>query len=767
MSHSTLKLIPGVDQNRTPTFNEAAISTCNLIRFQPDQRGVALPQKLGGWVKYYSTAIAGIPRTLWAWEDANSNPYLAIGSTQGLFGLSNGTLESVFPQYYSVSRTVNVSTTSGSATVTITDTGSNIQTGDTVNILTHISVGGLILFGTYVCTSAGANSYQIQAKDILGFPQYATSTVANGGAVASFSIASATNIVTVTLNNHGFSVGQYYPVLVSTTIGASTVTLYGNYTIQSVPTANTFTINSTTTAASGGPFTASINGGLAAYTYYLGNTVVPASTGFAIDAYGLGGFGVGLPAVTGRSFTLSAVAPSTPSSGYVTYSFSGSMNVPVGTLVAISGVTPSGYNTTQPLPVISSVQGSTTTVVLQQSTTGTATVLGTITFSSYPAQTQTDWTLANWGEILISCPQNGPIYQWNPDAGLATSSIISNAPTVNDGMFIAMPQRQIVAWGSTFNGVKQPLLIRWCDIGNYDVWVAQIVNQAGSYIIPKGSRIVGCIQGPQQGLIWTDLACWAMQYVGQPYVYQFNEIGTGCGLIAQKAAGSLNGAVFWMGQSQFYHLNGNGVEPLPCPIWDVVFQNINQQYVDKIRFASNARFGEIVWYYPSINSVGENDSYVKYNTLIGQWDFGTLNRTAWIDQSVLGAPLGASSEGYIYQHETSPNADGAPMLSRFRTGYFEISEAEYKMFVDQVWPDMKWGYYNGVQDADVEITFYVTDYPGETDRVYGPYTFNNQTTFITPRFRGRLVSIEISSSDLNSFWRLGAMRYRVIPDGKF
>jgi hypothetical protein len=113
------------------------------------------------------------------------------------------------------------------------------------------------------------------------------------------------------------------------------------------------------------------------------------------------------------------------------------------------------------------------------------------------------------------------------------------------------------------------------------------------------------------------------------------------------------------------------------------------------------------------------------------------------------------------------NDDTSRLRASFSTAYFEISDTEYKMFVDQIWPDMKWGYFNGAQGAQVKITFYVTDYPGEADRVYGPYTLTNATDFITPRFRGRLVSIEISSNDLNSFWRLGAMRYRVQPDGKF
>ena len=48
MPHSTLKLIPGVDQNRTLALNESAISTTNLVRFVPDKQNIGLVQKLGG-----------------------------------------------------------------------------------------------------------------------------------------------------------------------------------------------------------------------------------------------------------------------------------------------------------------------------------------------------------------------------------------------------------------------------------------------------------------------------------------------------------------------------------------------------------------------------------------------------------------------------------------------------------------------------------------------------------------------------------------------
>jgi hypothetical protein len=107
------------------------------------------------------------------------------------------------------------------------------------------------------------------------------------------------------------------------------------------------------------------------------------------------------------------------------------------------------------------------------------------------------------------------------------------------------------------------------------------------------------------------------------------------------------------------------------------------------------------------------------------------------------------------------------MDSYFQTGYFVLSEADVKMFIDQVWPDMKWGYYGGTQGANILLTFYVTDYAGQTPTVYGPYTLTQATTYVTPRFRGRLVSIRIESNDIGSFWRLGNFRYRLQPDGRF
>ena len=387
--------------------------------------------------------------------------------------------------------------------------------------------------------------------------------------------------------------------------------------------------------------------------------------------------------------------------------------------------------------------------------------------------TAVDWSLDNWGEIFISNPLGNGIFQWSPSLNDPVASIIAAAPPANNGMFVAMPQRQIIAYGSTFTGIIDPLLIRWCDVDNYDSWYATVSNQAGSYRIPKGSRIVQGIQGPQQGLIWTDLGLFAMQYAGPPYVYQFNELGTGCGLIGRKAAGSMNNIVYWMGQSQFYRLSSNGVEPIQCPIWDVIFQDLDTDNLEKIRFGANSRFGELRWEYPSKSNGGEISHYVKYNVLLDKWDYGKntvanpyVARTAWINESVLGPPIGAGEDRYIYQHELSSDAGGQAMVSSFKSGYFVMNEADLKMFVDQVWPDMKWGYYGGVQNANVRITFSVADYPGDTPIDY-TFTMTNAKKFITPRFRGRLVAIGLESDDFGTWWRIGNIRYRFQQDGKF
>ena len=126
---------------------------------------------------------------------------------------------------------------------------------------------------------------------------------------------------------------------------------------------------------------------------------------------------------------------------------------------------------------------------------------------------------------------------------------------------------------------------------------------------------------------------------------------------------------------------------------------------------------------------------------------------------------------YLYQHEVGNDAASGTqtvaMQSSFQTGYFQLNEADNLVFVDQIWPDFKWGTYSGNQNATISMTFYATNYPGDAPIVYGPYTMTQSTEYISVRIRARLISFSISSNDVGTFWRLGAIRYRYQIDGKF
>jgi hypothetical protein len=759
MPHASFQILPGVDQNKTPALNQAAISTSQLVRFVPDRTLGGLVQKLGGWTQYISTSIGSIVRALWAWEDTNANSYLAIGAegkapirvtgasgTGSIVTLTYTGPSSFIVGFHITVAGMNPSAYNGTYAITATTTTSVSFASTTTSAFVS---GGLIYGGggaLLVATNSGLS-------DIT--PQTITGNVA-----VSFGTTNGSNKVLVTIA--GSNAQNVDSIDIQTQVSVGGIVLFGLYQCYA-NTANDFYIyaydllgnpaNATSTVTGGAVpnyattnTSSSVTVTLAAHGYQPGD-VFPALVASTVGGVTIYGNYTVLSVPSASTFTIQAQQIATSSATglenngllhYVLYRG-------IGSTYGAGGYGRGGYG-------------------LGGYGTGTSSVNSSITGTPINA---VDWCLDNWGQILIANPLNGPIYQWDPASGSLIADVISQAPTVNAGCFVAMPQRQIIAYGSTYTGIQDPLLIRWCDVQDYNQWTALITNQAGSFRIPKGSRIVQGIQGPQQGLIWTDLGLWAMQYVGPPYVYQFNELGNGCGLISRKAAGSINGTVYWMGQSQFYRLSGSGVEPVRCPIWDVIFQDLDTDNKEKIRFAANSRFGEVTWYYPTKESNGEIAAYAKYNLLLDVWDFGQLARTAWINESVLGPPIGAGTDTIIYQHETSMDAAGQPMDSYFQTGYFTLTEADVKMFVDQVWPDMKWGYYNGTQSANVLLTFYVTDYAGQTPKAYGPFTMTQATTFLTPRFRGRLVSVKIESNDIGSFWRLGQIRYRVQQDGKY
>jgi hypothetical protein len=383
--------------------------------------------------------------------------------------------------------------------------------------------------------------------------------------------------------------------------------------------------------------------------------------------------------------------------------------------------------------------------------------------------TATDWTQDNWGEVLLSCPANGPIYTWSPDSGFQDAQVITQAPFFNGGIFVAMPQQILVAWRSVqTTGVQLNLIVKWSDQANYLNWTISNQTAAGAFTIPTGSVIIGGIQCPQFGLISTDIDVWTMTYVAGVVIFNFTRVGNGCGWISSHACGILSGNPYWMGTNNFYTLGASGVVPLPCTVWDQVFQNITASLKSKVRVAVNSPFNEVMWLYPSANSMGECDSYVKVH-IEGQeyeWDFGTIDRTAWTDVSILGMPLGVDHFGQIYQHETGTSITGAGLPS-FQTGWWNVGgEAQEIGFVDLIIPDFIYGTRSSSPNATLTITFLGVNYPDDTPTVYGPFSVTSTTSFINCRIRNRLLSAVITSNQTTEFWRLGRIRFRFASSGR-
>lgn len=754
MPFLTVKLLPGVKILQTPTLLAANVVASNLIRWKG-----GLPEKIGGWINFFtnmvtsgggstSATLPGIARALCAWADLDLVNRLAVAGTGGLTVLLTTSLgtpatRNITPQYKVTTSGQSFTTTATAAgnpiVVTINDPGASVNPYSSVQVQCHVAVGGAIIFGSYpVTTVLTGTSYTITLPPSL--TAITAATVSAPGYVAVFNCAANSEVITVHLANHGLSPGSTFEVALPTALGSITgltFTIQGFYIVQSLdagdPT-NTFVIfaqNLVTSAA------ANNEGNLSGWPqiiYWVAQSPLLPNAGWGVGGWGVGGWGSG-------------VQPPPFAGGY--------FPPPPGT------------------PGFNNVDGD-------------------------------DWTLANWGSELISNATNGPLFHWDPGSGLQNSGVIANAPSFCTGFFIGMPEQQIIAYGASTGQVQDPMLVAWCDNANYTSWTAAVSNQAGTFRLTRGSKIIGGLQGPQQAMLWTDVGLWVMAYVGYPNVFGFNEVAQGCGLIGQHAIAVYSTSVFWMGRDSFWMYTNGAAQRLPCDVSDVVFKNLNVardasgNYLAfrHIRGMANSGYDEVCWSFPSRASqltpgtpfANENDSWVKFNPVSGEWDYSLsvpqqgmvgsnqLNTTAWIDNNIFGHPISAMLDptgvnSFIFQHEMGEDADGQPINWFLQTGFFMLSEGEDKVFVDFMIPDFRWRRWQAPQStsAQVQITLYTAEYPDDPQEQwipYGPFIVTNATGGIEPRCRGRYFFAQVQGNDLGSFVRLGGIKFRFAPDGR-
>jgi hypothetical protein len=358
----------------------------------------------------------------------------------------------------------------------------------------------------------------------------------------------------------------------------------------------------------------------------------------------------------------------------------------------------------------------------------------------------TTWSLDTWGEYLVACnPSDGVLYEWDLDTS-GVADPISNAPTDNLGLMVT-EERFLFALGAGGN----PRKVQWSDREDNTNWTPAATNEAGSLTLQTQGELMAGIRMQGRALLLTDTDAHAATYVGPPYVYGIERVGTNCGLIARKALASVDNIVYWMGVDGFFAFDGTKVVELKCDVSDYVFDSINRVQKSKIYAMPNSGHDEIWWFYPD-EAANDNTRYVAFNYKENHWLIGSVSRSAGIDRGVYPYPMATDTSGNLYEHEVGLNVDGATVFAE--TGPLSLGAGDQVMIASKLIPDEQ-------TQGDTIARFKTRFHPNDVEREYGSYTMSTPTSV---RFTGRQVRMRIEGDRLAK-WRVGTMRLDVTPRG--
>lgn len=355
------------------------------------------------------------------------------------------------------------------------------------------------------------------------------------------------------------------------------------------------------------------------------------------------------------------------------------------------------------------------------------------------------WTLDTWGEDLVGVmAEDGKIYEWALEV-MTPAAVVENAPTAT--ALVVTEERFMFALGADGN----PRKIAWCDQENDTVWEALATNQAGDFNLQTPGRLMCAKRLRGSTLIFTDVDVHQATYQGPPFVYGFQRMGSGCGIISRQAVAVADGRAVWMSQNGFWTFDGS-VAPLQCDVSDYVFSGLNTTQASKIYAVHNSSFGEVWWFYPSASS-NEIDSYVVWNYRENHWAIGKLVRLSGVDRGVLNYPIMVGPDGLIYEHETGTSHDDDDVYAE--GGPIQLGLGDDVMMARELVPDQ-------LTLGPITATLKVRFYPNGPEVDVGPYTLDAKTDV---RLTGREISLRWDAQS-NSDWRIGAPRLEVVSGGR-
>jgi hypothetical protein len=422
------------------------------------------------------------------------------------------------------------------------------------------------------------------------------------------------------------------------------------------------------------------------------------------------------------------------------------------------------------------------------------------------------WSLSNFGQVLVATIANGKTFTWNAGAtdpltvraSTATSGFVTTSnPTATRVTLVSPTTRHLIHLGTETTigtpSTQDDMFIRFSEQEDINDYTVTAINTAGSQRLQDGTKIMGALKAKEAILVWTDNALYTMKFVGAPFTFGFEQVGTNCGLIGKNAAVEIDGVAYWMSTNGFFAFDGT-VKSLPCTVEDYVYDQADTTKGQQVYAGLNNQYTEVTWYYPSSNSE-YNDQYVIYN--YGEsnartgtvWYIGTEARTTWIDATVYPNPIatkfndsatgtfpvivGESGLGQttLFEHEVGTdqvNPDGSTTtVTSFIQSYdYDLQQktrgqayavaGDVFLAVRRFLPDFK------DLAGNAKVTLAVKRYPSDsqTTTALSPFTITTSTQKKDTRARGRFVNIKIANTDVSESWRFGTMRLDVQPDGR-
>ena len=425
------------------------------------------------------------------------------------------------------------------------------------------------------------------------------------------------------------------------------------------------------------------------------------------------------------------------------------------------------------------------------------------------------WSLSNFGQVLVATIANGKTFTWNAGdaarlitrASTTTSGFeTTNNPTATRITLVSPTTRHLIHLGTeTTIGdptTQDDMFIRFSDQEDINDYVPTAINSAGSQRLQDGTRIIGALKAKESILVWTDNALYTMKFIGAPFTFGFEQVGTNCGLIGKNAAIEIDGMAFWMSSNGFFMFDGT-VKSMPCSVEDYVYDQADTTKGQQVYAGINNLFTEVVWYYPSTNSE-YNDQYVVFNygepMKGGTWYIGTEARTSWIDATVYQKPIATKFDSTttgtfpvivgedglgqttLFEHEVgtdqvNPDGSTTTVTSFIKSYDFDLQSrqkgpdgkasgqavaGEVFLAMRRFVPDFK------DLQGNATVTLAVKSYPQQSDTIttLSPFTINANTDKKDTRARGRFINIKIENTDVSESWRFGTLRIDIQPDGK-